>query len=363
MDFTPLVKWFRSLGPGDIINLVAAFIGFIGFCAAIGWTQARRVAGVLVATVVVILIAGIIWKHTAAEPSATAVGPPATGVIQEAEEEQIAGESAVEDHATFSVALDVGGHEWGSYVEETADGGYFIAGRTTPGPLSETDVLAIKTDETGNVVWQQKLGGSEEDSTWTGQPATETADGGFVVVAKSRSYEQGEACGPAIRMDTAGRVLWERTYRYGDSGELWSVREAPDGRLVMSGLTTSHGDADAWLMAVGRDGSDERMQAFGGATYDGGYCCQPLRDGHLVLAGAAGAKALLLEVDSTGSLLWTREIAGPGSVWAYYVCETPAGGFVLIGESRSGNQYDVWLCRTDSGGNTIWQRTYGGTSS
>ena len=40
----------------------------------------------------------------------------------------------------------------------------------------------------------------------------------------------------------------------------------------------------------------------------------------------------------------------------------PDGGFVFIGETSSfgAGNYDIWLVRTDSEGETLWTRTFGG---
>lgn len=52
----------------------------------------------------------------------------------------------------------------------------------------------------------------------------------------------------------------------------------------------------------------------------------------------------------------------PEKDWGRFVIETSDGGFAVIGStsSRGAGNFDVWLIKTDSSGDTLWTRTYGG---
>ena len=60
--------------------------------------------------------------------------------------------------------------------------------------------------------------------------------------------------------------------------------------------------------------------------------------------------------------LWGRWYGGGQADNGYAVQQTLDGGFVIAGETYSfgAGGYDFYLIRTDSTGDTLWTRTYGG---
>jgi predicted secreted protein len=81
--------------------------------------------------------------------------------------------------------------------------------------------------------------------------------------------------------------------------------------------------------------------------------------------GSGGPDAWLIKTDSTGDTIWTRTYGGSGSEYVYAAALTAGRGYVITGstESYGGGGLDVWLVRTDSRGDTVWTRTYGGSGT
>ena len=97
----------------------------------------------------------------------------------------------------------------GSSVQQTLDNGYIISG------YNDTGMLLIKTDNSGNIVWE-KLYGEPFDE---GMDAIQTSDGGYVL-AGSR----------LIKTDSDGNMIWE------SESEGPSVKETSDGGYILSSL-------------------------------------------------------------------------------------------------------------------------------
>ncbi len=76
--------------------------------------------------------------------------------------------------------------------------------------------------------------------------------------------------------------------------------------------------------------------------------------------------ALLVKIRDNGDTVWTKTYGGTSFDNANIVCQTPDSGYVLMGVTQSfsnGPASDFYLVKTDKIGNLQWQRAYGTTSS
>jgi hypothetical protein len=74
-----------------------------------------------------------------------------------------------------------------------------------------------------------------------------------------------------------------------------------------------------------------------------------------------GIDFFLLRTDSLGDSVWAKLYGGPRVNLCYDAVETPDGGFAVAGDYEyPDGQDDFYLVRTDAGGDTLWTRTYGG---
>ena len=78
--------------------------------------------------------------------------------------------------------------------------------------------------------------------------------------------------------------------------------------------------------------------------------------------GSGGRDFWLVRTDSEGNLLWDKTYGGIHSDVAMSVSELPDGGFLLAGWTgvEGVDSFDLWLVRTDGDGNALWGGTYGG---
>jgi hypothetical protein len=61
------------------------------------------------------------------------------------------------------------------------------------------------------------------------------------------------------------------------------------------------------------------------------------------------------------SEMWSQTYGGEGSEKAYSLVESSDGGYALAGYTypSDAEESDVWLVKTDSNGNMVWNQTYG----
>ena len=98
-----------------------------------------------------------------------------------------------------------GGRSWDKCysVAETEDGGFVMSGSTRLMEDGGSDVWLIKTDAQGNSQWKRLFDGSENDDVFSVQ---QTADGGYVMAGLSEPRD-GEASDLLlIKTDPDGKV-------------------------------------------------------------------------------------------------------------------------------------------------------------
>jgi hypothetical protein len=125
-------------------------------------------------------------------------------------------------------------------------------------------------------------------------------------------------------------------------------------------LPTSH------LLLFGNPPDTAWTRTYGGVDVDVAYSVCQTSDGGYVATGytfsfGAGLQdAYLVKTNSTGDTLWTRTFGGGSMDGTHFVREVSDHGYVLAGytESYGGGGKNVYLIKTDSVGVAEWTRTY-----
>jgi len=280
---------------------------------------------------------------------------------------------------TPMAAADPGDTLWtrtygGSYddcgysVQQTSDGGYIIAGYTSSFGAGGSDFYLLKTDSSGDTTWTRTYGGSDSDWGWSVQ---QTSDGGYVIAGATWSFGAGLTDMYLLKTDSSGDTIWTRTYGGSDLDEAWSVQQTSDGGYVIAGEIWSSGGTtyDVCLLKTDSSGDTLWTCTYGGSEWDRGRSVQQTSDGGYIIAGytysfgAGCTDVYLVKTDSSGDTLWTRTYGGSSDDLGWSVQQTSHGGYVIAGTTFSfgAGSNDVYLVKTDSSGDTLWTRTYGGS--
>jgi hypothetical protein len=181
---------------------------------------------------------------------------------------------------TFGGNADDRGHA----AQQISDGGYAIAGFTESFG-SGRDVYLVKTDSAGNLIWTSTFGGDGIDD---GYALQETTDGGFILAGNTTSLGSGGHDLLVIKCDSLGNLIWQQAVGGVNNDRAHSVQHTPDSGYILGGdtRTFSQGDCDGLVVKTNGLGEVEWQITYGAAGEDKCRCVRPLNDGYI----AAGWK-------------------------------------------------------------------------
>ena len=259
-------------------------------------------------------------------------------------------------------------HEEGWSLQQTSDGGFIIGGWKKPLGAGDEDVYLIRTNSNGDTLWTKTYGGNNEQYCSSIQ---QTSDGGFIIVGRTGSTKTSDV--HLIRANSNGDTLWTRTYGRSEYDVGSSVQQTSDGGFIIAGsarINDVSSPSDVYLIRASSNGDTIWTKTYGGTDFDCGNSIQQTDDGGFIIGGSTSSfgeglmDAYLLRIDSKGDTLWTKTYGGVSADECQEVQQTNDGGFVMGGWTNSfgSGGHDFYLVRTDSNGDTLWTKTYGGTS-
>ena len=294
--------------------------------------------------------------------------------------------------------------ETGAVIHQTADGGYIVAGSSASVDCSITgnhgglDYWIVKLNSKGDIVWQKMAGGSKNEYAYGLAIAN---DGGYFVSGFTESSDGDVTINHGVRdfwiikLDASGNLIWQKSLGGDQDDEAFSVQATSDGGCVAAGYTQSangdvtgfHGKSDLWIVKLDNTGNLQWQKALGGSGSEGAWSIQVTKDGGYIAAGSSNSNDgdvsgnhmafgpgdldfWVVKIDNAGNLQWQKCYGGSFNEIAYFIQNTPDGGYVLTGSAESsdgdltchasGGITDLWTIKINGTGGLQWQKNMGG---
>ena len=283
--------------------------------------------------------------------------------------------------------------DYANSVQQTADGGYIVAGSSfsDDGDVAINhgyyDAWIVKLNSTGGIQWQKSLGGSDYDEAYSIQ---QTSDGGYIV-AGFFNYVTNNLSDTnywIIKLDATGTIQWQKSLGGNFGDYAFSIQQTSEGGYVVAGysaskngdVTGNHGSQDFWIVKLNHIGDIQWQKSFGGSREDLAYSIQQTLDGGYILAGNSysndgdvtgnhgSSDYWVVKLANNGDLIWQKSLGGSGQDMGRSVRQTSDGGYIVAGASGSKNgdvtgnhgEYDAWVVKLNSIGSMEWQKSLGG---
>jgi hypothetical protein len=217
-----------------------------------------------------------------------------------------------------------------------------------------------------DTAWVQTYGGRSVDMAHC---VRQVHDGGFVLAGMTSSFGMGESSMYLVRTDSNGTHLWSNTYGGGNISQGYAVRETADNGFALLGYTNSAGAGGYDMFLVKTDSTGRLLwtKTYGGKDWDFGYGMEVLQDGGFILCGETssfsngGSDVFIVRTNSVGDTLWTRHYGGAGTDIGYSVASQQDSSYVIAGQTTSAaGDLDALCLRYDTKGNLLSANTYGG---
>ena len=258
---------------------------------------------------------------------------------------------------------------------QTKDGGYILAGALRTESPKDDDAAIIKTDSKGNKVWVKTFGGIVTDRDDGARSVQQTKDGGYIFAGYTKSSGAGGSDALLIKTDSNGNKLWSKAFGGTDDDSINQVQQTADGGYILAGKMYIPGKQyDAWLIKTDGSGNKLWSKTFGGSPTkdyeEAATSVQQTTDGGYILAGTTWAygevygDAWTIKTDSKGNRVWSKVFSQGfnDDDYLYSVRQTSDGGYIFAGRSYAeyNSNSGAWLLKTDSKGNKLWSKIFGG---
>ena len=226
-------------------------------------------------------------------------------------------------------------------------------------PDVDGDILVLNLGLDGEILWRKTHGGNAFDQAICVEPV----DDGYVILGETDSYGAGGRDLILMKIDLAGDLVWSKTFGGGKVEWAKDLLQRIDGSFILIGETDSFGpeDIDTYVIAVDARGEELWTRVLGEALImESGSAGLEGPDGSLYVTailshpgGYSGnhRETRLYKLDSQGQEIWTRLLSGEERQAVNDMAWTADGAIAMVGMAERFGNYpgptDFWMARVD----------------
>lgn len=272
-------------------------------------------------------------------------------------------ESAALSTITFAKNYGSAGYQVARAIVKTTDGGYALVG-TFGSPGTSDRIYLIKTDCHGNLLWEKTY----QNPGWfsIGRKLRQTPDRGFILAGDEGQFNTENRGFKLIKTDENGNLQWQQRYDNIDGSD---IALSNDMGYVGTGrypVGPSYFQSKVLIFKVNSTGALLWTETLVKTVYALGYSIERTSDNGFIVAGESidssdNADMYLLKINAQGAVQWQKTWGGPYWDRGHHAIQTRDGGYAIVGynsKSNTSSTAQIYLVRVDSRGKTKWIKGY-----
>jgi len=266
------------------------------------------------------------------------------------------------DHAYSVIETNDGGLFMTGFLDITASEGEGSTVRSNRHGIGE--FWCHKLDVNGNIEWRNYFGGTNNDRSYD---AVQANDGGFIVTgfSESNDFDVSNSNGSydywVLKLNNSGELLWEKSLGGSEIDQARSVVKTDDNAYIIAGNSFStdgdnsnnYGSSDFLLVKLSDAGETLWSKNYGGSLFDFATSINKSSEGFIVTGYSKSSDQdvignfgdndyWVLKISDQGDLNWQRNFGGSGLDLAFDAVEIIDGNIIVVGETES-NDVEISL--------------------
>ena len=233
------------------------------------------------------------------------------------------------------------------------------------------DIWITKITPEGEIIWTKTYGGSSDEFA---NSIVETKDRGFVLTGQTYSKDdnipgnQGNLDLVALKTNASGELEWIYTYGGSKYDVGFNCILATDGGYIIAGysdskdgdITNAINNNDFWIVKLFEDGKMDWNKKYGTTSTDISSSISTTPDGGYIVSGYTGAggtpwfdEGVVLKIDKVGEVEWTKNFGGSSTENLYEIKSLNETDFIAVGRTNSNDgdlkknngESDYWILK------------------
>ena len=237
----------------------------------------------------------------------------------------------------------------GMIIEVAPDGGFIMLGRTANYGAGLYDFYLIKTNMNGDTLWTKTYGNENSDL------ALELMVIGdfYYLCGDTENFDSKEKNVLVVKTDLSGNVIWSKNFDHGGLEQLYDVSTTSNGGLLMTGVSYDQTD-HLFMFEIDGDGDLIWNEVWQGPELHLGLGIQETMDGGFVLSTWEDGILKAYKYDTNREVDWQRELVTNANLFIRVVLDmiTLKDGGILF---TYGGPTGPFMLKVNLAGDPVWE--------